>query len=84
MITLNRADAVQKVSGAEAALGLIAPLGERLDSYFYYHGARGAFLDQLGRADEAREAFSRAIGLAGSAAEATYIRQQLDRLAETK
>jgi RNA polymerase sigma-70 factor (ECF subfamily) len=84
VVTLNRAVAVQKVSGAEAALELLAPLGERLDAYFYYHGARGAFLDQLGRADEAREAFSRAIGLAGSAAEAAYIRQQLDRLAEAK
>jgi len=84
VVTLNRAVAVQKISGAEAALKLLSPLGERLDSYFYYHGARGAFLDQLGRADEAREAFARAIGLAGSAAEAAYIRQQLDRLSAMK
>ncbi|RYD88123.1 MAG: RNA polymerase sigma factor, partial [Sphingomonadales bacterium] len=84
VVTLNRAVAVQKISGAEAALKLLSPLGERLDSYFYYHGARGAFLDQLGRGDEAREAFARAIGLAGSAAEAAYIRQQLDRLSAMK
>lgn len=82
VITLNRAVAVQKVAGAEAALALIDPLAERLDAYFYFHGARGAFLDQLGRAGEARAAFQRAIGLAGSAYEAAYIRQQLDRLAE--
>lgn len=81
VVTLNRAVAVGKLSGPEAALGLLAPLAERLDGYFYYHGARGAFLDQLGRAEEARAAFGRAIGLAGSAAEAAYIRQQLDRLA---
>ncbi|KRB86422.1 hypothetical protein ASE00_06865 [Sphingomonas sp. Root710] len=80
VITLNRAVALAKLSGPEAALDLIAPLGERLDGYFYFHGARGAFLDQLGRTQEAREAFGRAIGLAGSAAEAAYIRQQLDRL----
>lgn len=80
VVTLNRAVAVSKLSGPEAALAMLAPLGERLDGYFYYHGARGAFLDQLGRADEAREAFGRAICLAGSAAEAAYIRQQLDRL----
>lgn len=80
VVTLNRAVALSKLSGPEAALELLTPLGERLDSYFYYHGARGAFLDQLGRSDEAREAFGRAIGLAGSAAEAAYIRQQLDRL----
>ena len=80
VVTLNRAVAVAKLSGPEAALALLAPLGDRLDSYFYYHGARGAFLDQLGRVEEARSAFSRAIGLAGSAAEAAYIRQQLERL----
>ena len=80
VVTLNRAVAVARLSGPEAALALLGPLGDRLDGYFYYHGARGAFLDQLGRVEEARAAFSRAIGLAGSAAEAAYIRQQLDRL----
>jgi RNA polymerase sigma-70 factor (ECF subfamily) len=84
VVTLNRAVALGRLSGPEAALDLIAPLGERLDGYFYYHGARGAFLDQLGRAEEARAAFGRAIGLAGSAAEAAYIRQQLDRLSQPR
>lgn len=84
VVTLNRAVALSKLSGPEAALALLGPLGDRLDNYFYYHGARGAFLDQLGRADEAREAFDRAIGLAGSAAEAAYIREQLDRLSRQK
>lgn len=81
VVTLNRAVAVAKISGPEESLALLAPLDERLDGYFYYHGARGAFLNQLGRAEEARKAFGRAIGLAGSAGEAAYIRQQLDRLA---
>nr|WP_047167488.1 RNA polymerase sigma factor [Sphingomonas sp. Y57] len=84
VVTLNRAVAVGRLSGPEAALALLAPLDERLDGYFYYHGARGAFLDQLGRVEEARAAFGRAIGLAGSAAEAAYIRQQLDRLSQPK
>jgi RNA polymerase sigma-70 factor (ECF subfamily) len=82
VITLNRAVAHGKVAGPEAALALIEPLGDRLDGYFYYHGARGAFLDQLGRAADAREAFVRAIGLAGSVAEADYIRRQIDRLSD--
>jgi len=84
VVTLNRAVAVAKLSGPEAALDLLAPLGERLDGYFYYHGARGAFLDQLGRTEEARAAFGRAIGLAGSAMEAAHIRRHLDRLAGKK
>jgi RNA polymerase sigma-70 factor (ECF subfamily) len=36
---------------------------------------------QLGRDDEARTAFNRAISLANSAAEAAHIRSHLDKLA---
>jgi RNA polymerase sigma-70 factor, ECF subfamily len=80
VVTLNRAVAVNKVAGAEAALALLAPLGERLASYFYFHGVRGQFLKALGRNPEAREAFDRAIALAKTPAEAAHIRMQLDRL----
>ncbi len=59
---------------------MIEPLATRLAGYFYFHGARGAFLLQLGRSAEARAAFDRAIALAGSAAEAALIRRHLDRL----
>ena len=80
VVTLNRAVAVAKVQGPQAALEMIEPLAERLDGYFHFHGVRGAMLLQLDRADEAREAFDRAIALANSAAEAAHIRAQLDRL----
>ncbi|PXA84121.1 hypothetical protein DMC25_17155, partial [Caulobacter sp. D4A] len=80
VVTLNRAVAVSKVAGPEAALAMIAPLEERLSGYFHFHGLRGALNQQLGRDDDAREAFGRAIALAGGAAEAVYIRQQLDLL----
>ncbi|MAS13669.1 MAG: hypothetical protein CMH69_10215, partial [Nitratireductor sp.] len=81
VITLNRSVAVSKTHGPEAALQLIAPLAERLSGYFYYHGVRGAYLSEIGRAEEAREAFDRAIALARTPAEAAHIRQHLDRLA---
>lgn len=81
VVTLNRSVAVSKVRGAEAALELIDPLAERLDGYFYFHGVRGSFLKELGRAKEAREAFNRAIALANTPAEAAHIRQHLDSLA---
>lgn len=80
VVTLNRAVAVAKVQGAAVALAMIAPLESRLNGYFHFHGARGAFLAQMGRTDEARTAFDRAIALAGTAAEAAHIRQYLDRL----
>jgi RNA polymerase sigma-70 factor (ECF subfamily) len=81
VVTLNRSVAVAKLNGPQAALDLIAPLNERLDGYFYFHGARGSFLMQLGRTAEAREAFNQAIALANTPAEAAHIRQHLDTLA---
>ena len=80
VITLNRAVAVSKVRGPEAALQMIEPLGERLSGYFHFFGVRGALLMQLGRNDEARVAFDRAIALANTSAEAAHIRTHLDRL----
>ena len=80
VVTLNRAVAASKGRGAQAALEMIAPLEPHLSSYFYFWGARGAFLKQLGRNAEAREAFGQAIALANTAAEAAHIRMQLDEL----
>ena len=80
MITLNRAVATSKVKGAAAALAMIEPLAAPLAGYFHFFGLKGALLMQLGRADEARVAFDRAIALANTAAEAANIRMQIDRL----
>jgi RNA polymerase sigma-70 factor, ECF subfamily len=80
VITLNRAVAVSKARGAEAALAMIDPLEARLSNYFHFFGVRGALLMQLGRNDEARTAFDRAIALANTSAEAAHIRMHLDRL----
>lgn len=80
VVTLNRAVAVSKVRGPEAALAMIEPLEERLSGYFHYFGLRGGLLMQLGRNEEARVAFDRAIALANTAAEAAHIRMHIDRL----
>lgn len=81
VVTLNRAVAVWKLQGAAAALTMIDPLRSELNAYFYLHGLRGALLKELNRLDEARDALSRAIGLANSVAEANLIRRELDGLA---
>jgi RNA polymerase sigma-70 factor (ECF subfamily) len=81
VVALNRAVAILKVSGPQAALDAIGPLAADLDSYFYYHGLRGSLLRELGRADEARVALGAAMALAGSVREAAHIRTQLDGLA---
>lgn len=80
VVTLNRAVAIFKANGPEAALELIEPLADRLSGYFYFHGVRGALLKELGRGDEARIAFDKAISLARTPAEAAHIRQHLDHL----
>jgi len=82
VVTLNRAVAVSKLQGPAAALALIDPLEKPLSGYFYYFGTRGAFLLQLGRNQEARAAFDRAISLANTPAEAAHIRRHLDRLTQ--
>ena len=80
VVKLNRAVAVSKVSGSAAALEMIEPLASELSGYFYYYGAKGAFLMQLDRKEEARTAFNQAIALAKSTAEAAHIRRHLDKL----
>ena len=80
VVTLNRAVAVSKVAGPEAALAMIEPLAPKLSGYFHFFGLRGGLLLQLGRKDEARVAFDQAIALASTAAEAAHIRLHLDRL----
>ncbi|MET0170401.1 MAG: RNA polymerase sigma factor [Aliihoeflea sp.] len=80
VVTLNRAVALSKVQGPQAALDLIEPLGERLAGYFHYHGLRGGLLAELERCREARDAFGRAIALARTPAEAAHIRRHLDEM----
>jgi RNA polymerase sigma-70 factor, ECF subfamily len=80
VVTLNRAVAVAKLRGPAAALEMIEPLAPRLSGYFHFFGVKGALLMQLGRAEDARLAFGRAIALANTAAEAAHIRMHLDQL----
>jgi RNA polymerase sigma-70 factor, ECF subfamily len=82
VVTLNRAVAVARLHGPAAALAMIEPLAAQLGGYFHFFGVKGALLMQLGRADEARGAFDRAVALAHTPAEAAHIRQHLDRLAK--
>ena len=72
VVTLNRAVAVAKVRGPEAALAMIEPLAPRLDGYFHFFGVKGALLLQLGRRQEARVAFDRAIALANTRRSRAY------------
>lgn len=80
VVTLNRAVATSKVRGPDAALAMIEPLAEPLAGYFHFFGVKGWLLRQVGRDEDARIAFDRAIALAHTPAEAAHIRNQLDKL----
>jgi RNA polymerase sigma-70 factor (ECF subfamily) len=80
VVSLNRAVAVSKARGPEAALEMTESLEAQLSGYFYFYGVRGALLQELGRPLEAQAAFDKAISLAKTTAEAAHIRLQIDRL----
>src|SRR5205823_7843448 len=66
---LNRAIALERVSGAADALWAVDQLAAELSGYHLFHAARGRLLDLLGRREEAKEAFRIALGLTANPAE---------------
>jgi len=76
VVALNRAVAVGEADGAQAGLDAVDAL-EGLDDYHYLHAARADLLLRMGRADEAREAYARALGLAGSEPERRFLEGRL-------
>jgi RNA polymerase sigma-70 factor (ECF subfamily) len=75
VVELNRAVAVAEAEGAEAGLGIVDSLD--LDGYQYLHSTRGELLRRLGRADEARDAYRRALALAHDEAERRLLERKL-------
>jgi RNA polymerase sigma-70 factor (ECF subfamily) len=79
IVLLNRAIAVAELDGPEVALAQLD--GLPLDGYHAYHAARADLLRRLGRSEESREAYDRAIALAGNLAERAYLSRRRDQLA---
>ena len=82
VIELNRAVAVAMAEGPEAGLELIDALeDERLDGYHLLHSARADLLRRLGREQEARDAYARALELTVNPAERAFLDGRLAELA---
>lgn len=79
VVLLNLAVAVGLAHGAEEGLEFADGVSG-LDDYHLLHSARGHFLAELGRDDEAREAYARAIELAPSDVERSFLTGRLREL----
>src|SRR5439155_25661938 len=80
VVELSRAVAVAESEGPEAGLGIVDCLD--LDDYRYLHSTRGELLRRLGRTEEARDAYRRALALVHDDAERRLLERRLSGLGE--
>ncbi len=86
LIALNRAIALGQRDGPGAALVALdaIPLADDLDGdlddYVYFHTARAEALGELGRHDESRAAFRRAMQVSSNVAERAHLQSRSDGL----
>jgi RNA polymerase sigma-70 factor, ECF subfamily len=75
VVELNRAAAIAEGGDPEGALALADELD--LDDYHYLHSTRAELLRRLDRADEARDAYGRALELVHSDTERSFLERRL-------
>jgi RNA polymerase sigma-70 factor (ECF subfamily) len=85
VVELNRAVAVAMAEGPEAGLALVDGIIKRgeLSGYHLIYAARADLCRRLGRNEEARAAYERALSLAQQEVERRYLRRRLAGLDET-
>jgi len=80
IIALNRSIAVAELDGPEVALAAVDRLDHKLAGYHAYHATRADLLRRLGRSQNSRAAYDKAIELAGNTAETAYLTRRRDQL----
>jgi RNA polymerase sigma-70 factor (ECF subfamily) len=75
VVRLNRAVAVAEADGPAVALAIVDQLD--LPDYQYWHSTRAELLRRLGRRDEARSEFQRALDLARTAPERRFLERRI-------
>jgi RNA polymerase sigma-70 factor, ECF subfamily len=81
VVTMNRAIAIAELQGPQAGLALLDGLD--LDHYRYYHSTRADLLRRLGRRDEARAAYERALELTQPGPERRFLDRRRAQLPES-
>ncbi len=80
VVALNRAIAVAELDGPEVALAAVDGLEDKLAGYHAFHVTRADLLRRMGRSQDSRAAYDRAIELAGNTAETAYLTRRRDQL----
>lgn len=75
VVRLNGAVALAEARDPASALAVVDQLD--LEDYQYWHSTRAELLRRLGRRDEARAAYQRALSLAGSEPERRFLKQRI-------
>jgi RNA polymerase sigma-70 factor (ECF subfamily) len=75
VVRLNRAVAIAEAEGPAAALAIVDGLD--LPDYQYWHSTRAELLRRLGRADEARAAYTQALALARTVPERRFLERRI-------
>jgi RNA polymerase sigma-70 factor (ECF subfamily) len=78
VVELNRAVALAQTGAAEDALQIVEGLG--LEDYRYFHSARAELLRRLGRPEDARGAYARALELTRSEPERRFLARRIAEL----
>ena len=78
VVELNRAVAVAEAEGPEAGLALLEHLD--LEGYLYLHAARADLLRRLGRNEQARAAYERALELVRAEPERRFLERRIAEL----
>jgi RNA polymerase sigma-70 factor (ECF subfamily) len=79
VVALNRAVAVAELDGPAAGLAALEPLDD-LEQYHLLHSTRADLLGRLGRYDDARASYERALALTANAAERALLVGKRDAL----
>jgi RNA polymerase sigma-70 factor (ECF subfamily) len=82
VVELNRAVAIGEARGPREALDLVD--GLELNAYHYFHATRADLLRRLGRTQEARAAYERALELAHAESERRFLEGRLAALSELR